>query len=184
MNNTKKIIALFLAALCLFSLFSVSTSAAGNSFFSTEKNPNPEIDEIVSYGVHYDTDSFSGVKLVYKPNPDIELVVPSKVQVSGDFPLAIDHKCIAWKDTEGNLYYPGEYILVEGKVNLYAVWIPKEDNDPRAVRAIKTGFEAFIKMLKNILGFFEVINHFEYETTAPTEAPTETTLIHKTTAAN
>ena len=133
----------------------------------------PDIDERLYNGVHYEIDSLSGISVMYKPNPDIEFNVPTKVTVSGDMPLAVDYECYAWRDEAGNLYYPGNEILVNGKVTLYAVWAEKDDNDPRVVRVVKTAFQTLIRTIQSFLGVFEVINTPADElTTKPTTVPT------------
>lgn len=184
MKNSKKLIAIFLAALCICSMFTATASAVDgiiDSILGTDLTMEPDIDEQLYYGVHYEIDSVSGVSVMYKPNPDIEFKVPSKVEVTGDFPLAIDYVCIAWRAEDGKLYYPGDEIIVTGKVTLYAVWEEKDDNDPRAVRAIKTGFQTLIRMIQEFLGFFEVVNTpADQLTTKPSTTATTTTLIHIT----
>ena len=118
----------------------------------------PDEDEALTYGVHYEIDTASGVSVMYKPSPDIEFNVPSKVKVTSDVPLAVDYECYAWRDASYNYYYAGEEITVTGKITLYAVWREKQDNDPRVIRVIKTSFQTFIRTIQSFLGVFDVIN--------------------------
>ena len=84
-----------------------------------------------------------------------------------------EFELLAQYEENGKLYYAGEEIVVEGAVTLYAEWEAKSDNDPRAVRTIKTAFQTFIRMIQTFLGVFEVFETPLHElTTAPTEAPT------------
>ena len=117
-----------------------------------------DIDEALTYGIHYEIDTASGVSVMYKPSPDIEFNVPSKVKVTSDVPLAVDYECYAWRDASYNYYYAGEEITVTGKITLYAVWREKQDNDPRVIRVIKTSFQTFIRTIQSFLGVFDVIN--------------------------
>ena len=178
MKSFKKILSVLLVVICVFGMLTTGAFAADqvlDSILGTDVTVEPDIDEQLYYGVHYEIDSISGVSVMYKPNPDIELVVPSKVEISGDFPLAIDYVCIAWRGEDGKLYYPGDQIIVTGKVTLYAVWEEKKDNDPHAIRAIKTGFQTFIRMIQSFLGVFKVLNTpADQLTTKPTAAPTTT----------
>ena len=168
MKSFKKILSVFLAILCIFGMISTAVYAAGDilgGILGDDLTMEPDIDEKLYYGVHYEIDSLSGIQVMYKPNPDIEFQVPSKVKVTSDVPLSVDHECYAWRDEAGNLYYAGNDILVTGKITLYAVWKEKEDNDPRVIRVIKTSFQTLIATIKSFLGVFKVIGTPEEELT-------------------
>jgi len=169
MKSFKKVLSVFLAILCVFGMISTAVYAIDELFPTME----PDIDERLYYGVHYEVDSLSGISVMYKPNPDIEFIVPSKVKVTSDTPLAVDYECYAWRDEAGNLYYPGNDILVTGKITLYAVWKEKEDNDHRVIRVIKTAFQTLIRSIQSFLGVFDAINTpVEELTTVPTTVTT------------
>lgn len=176
MKSFKKILSVFLAILCIFGMISTAVYAAGDilgGILGDDLTMEPDEDEFLTYGVHYEIDSLSGISVMYKPNPDIEFQVPSKVKVTSDVPLSVDYECYAWRDEAGNLYYAGNEILVTGKITLYAVWKEKEDNDPRVIRVIKTAFQTLIASVKSFLGVFEVIGTPENElTTKPTTTTT------------
>ncbi len=181
MNKLKKLIAIILCVLCVTTSIASTASAADdmlshimNTLLGSDLTMEPDIDERFLFGVHYEIDSVSGVKVMYKPNPDIELTVPSKVEVTGDFPLSIDYECYAWVSADGKLYYPGDYISCSGKMILYAVWREKQDNDPKPIRAIKTGFQTIIRMIQSALGIFDVVNTPADELTTTTTKPTTT----------
>ena len=168
MKSFKKILSVFLAILCIFGMISTAVYAAGDilgGILGDDLTMEPDIDEKLYYGVHYEIDSLSGIQVMYKPNPDIEFQVPSKVKVTSDVPLSVEHECYAWRDEAGNLYYAGNDILVTGKITLYAVWKEKEDNDPRIIRVIKTSFQTLIATIKSFLGVFKVIGTPEEELT-------------------
>lgn len=168
MKSFKKILSVFLAILCIFGMISTAVYAAGDilgGILGDDLTMEPDIDEKLYYGVHYEIDSLSGIQVMYKPNPDIEFQVPSKVKVTSDVPLSVDYECYAWRDEAGNLYYAGNDILVTGKITLYAVWKEKEDNDPRVIRVIKTSFQTLIATIKSFLGVFKVIGTPEEELT-------------------
>lgn len=172
MKSFKKALSVFLATLCIFGMLSTAVYAAEDivgglitGVIGSDLTMEPDIDEKLYYGVHYEVDSLSGISVMYKPNPDIEFVVPSKVKVTSDVPLAVDYECYAWRDEAGNLYYPGNDILVTGKVTLYAVWREKDDSDPRVIRTIKTAFQTLIATIKSFLGVFDVIGTPEEELT-------------------
>lgn len=171
MKTFKKIVSVFLVAICIFGMFSTASFAIdeilGGGLLGGDE------DEALNYGIHYEINPLDGISVMYKPNADREFSVPSRVAVTSDVPLAVDYVCIGWRDENGNLYYAGEEIVVEGAVTLYAEWEAKSDNDPRAVRTIKTAFQTFIRMIQTFLGVFEVFETpLDELTTAPTEAPT------------
>lgn len=176
MKSFKKILSIFLVVVCVFGMLTTGAFATDqvlDSILGSDVTVEPDIDEQLYYGIHYEIDSISGIAVMYKPSPDITVKVPSKVEITKDMPLAIDYTCIAWRAEDGKLYYPGETILVTGKVVLTAVWEPKTDNDNHIVRTIKTAFQTFIRMIQSALGFFKVMNTPEDQlTTKPTTAPT------------
>ena len=186
MKSFKKVLSVFLAILCVFGMISTAVYAAEDilgGIIGDDLTMEPDIDERLYCGVHYEVNSLSGISVMYKPNPDIEFNIPSKVKVTGDMPLAVDYECYAWRDEAGNLYYPGYDILVTGKITLYAVWKEKEDNDHRVIRTIKTAFQTLIRTIQSFLGIFDVINTPAEElttasttvtTTPPSTLPPET----------
>ena len=177
MKSFKKVLSVFLAILCIFGMISTAVYATSdvisNIFGDDLPSMEPDIDERLYYGIHYEVDALSGISVMYKPNPDIEFTVPSRVRVTSDTPLSVDYECYAWRDEAGNLYYPGNEIVVTGKITLYAVWREKDDNDPRVIRVMKTAFQTLIRSIQSFLGVFKVIADAEnVSTTAPTTATT------------
>ena len=174
MKSFKKVLSIFLAIICVFGMFTTGAFAV-DEIVGGLLGGEDEEEAALSYGVHYEIDSLSGVSVMYKPSPDITFKTPVTVEVTADMPLAIDYECIGWRAENGKLYYPGDKILVTGKVVLTAVWEPKTDNDSHVIRTIKTAFQTFIRMIQSALGIFKVVNTPENElTTKPTAAP-ETT---------
>ena len=165
----KKFIAVFLSLLCIFSVFSVAASA--KSSFDEISDLIGE-DEGFLYGIVYKNETASGVSMMYQPNPSIKVDGPGYVTVTKDTPIAVDHNFVCWQDDEGNLYYEGYKVYVDGTVTLYAVWEEKTDNLPRFVRVIQTAVLTLQRMLQKFLGVFKDIQEFEseYFTTAKVEA--------------
>ncbi len=174
MKSFKKIISVFLVVICVFGMLTTGAFAV-DQIFGDLLGGEDEEEAALSYGIHYEIDSLSGVSVMYKPSPNITFKAPVKVKVSGNFPLAIDYVCIAWRAEDGKLYYPGDEITVTGKVVLNAVWEPKTDNDPRIVRTVKTAFQTFIRMFQSALGFFKVVNTPADQLTTKTTVAPETT---------
>lgn len=176
----KKLLAVLLAVLCTFSVFSASAinddalgEIIGDQFGVTSE---PSEDEILSYGIHYEVATLSTVTLLYIPSASITFETPCDMVVTNDTPVAVDHNWVCWKDKEtGELYYPGDVIEVNGKVTLIAVWEEKTDNYPRFIRSAIAGVQALIRVVQKFLGVFELIN--STETTASTDVPAETTTV-------
>ena len=171
----KKLLAVLLAILCAFSAFSVSavnTDELGN-ILGDHLGITSEKDEadILTHGIHYEMAMLSTVTLVYKPSPSITFNAPTDMVITNDFPIAVDHNWICWKDQKtGELYYPGDTIHVDGKVTLIAVWEEKTDNYPAFIRSAIAGVQALVKLIEKFLGVFELVN-----STKPSEEVTTAT---------
>lgn len=145
----KKIIAVLLAVLCLFSAVSVAAFAAQEPIFTTEaKDP-------LIHQISYENEPASLVSMMYRPNPTISRNGPATLKVTSDEPIAIDHDFVCWRDSFNNLYKAGDEIYVEGEVVLYAVWTEKTDNMPRLIRVIVTAMKTIQKMIQRMLGVFD-----------------------------
>lgn len=162
MTKFKKLTAILLSVLCVFSVFSVSCFAEEktNIFdeLSSALTDEPMLDCIV-----YQKETLSDVSMMYKPNPSASFSGPGYVTVTRDTPIAVDHNFVCWKGEDGTLYYEGDKVYVKGEVTLYAVWEEKKDNDPHVLRVLKTAFETLQRMLQKLLGIFKDAQDFESE---------------------
>lgn len=168
MKSFKKVLSIFLAIICVFGMFTTGAFAVDEIVGGLLGEDEEEA--ALSYGIHYEIDSLSGVSVMYKPSPHITFKTPVKVAVTKDMPLSVDYQCIGWRGEDGKLYYPGDKIVVTGKVVLTAVWEPKQDNDSHVIRTIKTAFQTFIRMIQSALGVFKVVANPDAQpqtTTAP-----------------
>lgn len=163
----KKLLAIILSAICLFSCLSVSVSAENGTVFGSvfEGIVNDYLgieseEEYYSYGIVYEMEAFSGVTLIYNPMATISFTQPGTFVITDDSPLAIDHELVCWRDSDYNKYYPGDSIHVDGRITLYAIWKEKEDNDPYVIRLIKTTTDAFVKMFKKFFKIFDIAYEF------------------------
>lgn len=161
----KKLLSVLLAVLCTFSAVAVSASAFSSSDLSgilgDQFGIEQEEDEadILSYGIHYEMAMLSTVTLIYKPSPSITFETPKEMVITNDYPIAVDHNWVCWKDQKtGKLYYPGDTIIVDGKITLVAVWEEKTDNYPKFIRSAIAGIQALVKLVEKFLGVFELIN--------------------------
>lgn len=165
----KKLLAVILSVICVFSCFALPSSAAGGSgvlgelstdFFEKLLGVEFEEDTPIGYGVIYDIDTLDGVSVVYKPSPSISFENPGTYTITSDTPLSIDYEFICWQDTKGNRYYAGDKIYVDGTVYLYAVWTEKQDNDVRIARIVKTTVEALRRLIGKFLGIYKIVVEF------------------------
>ncbi len=171
----KKLLAIILSAVCIFSCFALPSTAAGGGvlgevateFFEGFFDLEVEEDTPLGYGVIYEMDAFAGVSVVYKPSPTISFKNPGIYTITSDTPLSIDHRFIRWEDTQGNPYYPGDKIYVDGMIYLYPVWVEKDDNDVRVARIIKTTVEAFKRLIGKFFGIIDIVVNFEPTETVP-----------------
>lgn len=171
----KKLLAVLLAVICIFSLVMPASAAVADELggiLGDHLGIEQEKDEadILSYGIHYEMDPLSLVTLFYTPSPSITFNAPTDMTVTEDYPIALDHDWVCWKDPEtGDLYYPGDVIHVEGKVTLVAVWEEKKDNYPSFFRSVIAGLKAFIKVIEKFLGIYKAVGDAKpvETTTAP-----------------
>lgn len=161
----KKLLAVLLAIICAFSCMAVTASAAIEDDLAGILGdyvglPSEEDEaDILSYGVHYEMATLSMVTLMYKPSPSITFETPKVMVITDDYPIAVDHDWVCWKNKEtGELYYPGDEIYVDGKITLVAVWEEKTDNYPSFIRSAIAGIQAFVKLINKFLGVFDLIN--------------------------
>ncbi len=173
----KKILAVLLSVLCIFSMLSVSAFAIGDIFEGvigdyvgiTEEDDG--IDAQMMYGIHYKMDTITNVSIMYMPNPTITFKQPVTAKVTTDTPLSVDYQFVCWKHGEtGELYYPGDPIEVTGAVTLYAVWEEKSDSESRVIRVITTALETLKRLIQQFLGIIEDVEDFESEYYATTTA--------------
>ncbi len=172
----KKLLAIILSVLCIFSCFAPAASAAtgggvvgelASGFFEKLFGVEFEEDTTIGYGVIYDMDTFSGVSIVYKPSPSVSFENPGIYTITSDTPLSIDHKFVRWEDSKGNPYYAGDKIYVDGVVHLYAVWVEKDDGSVRVARIIKTTMEALKRLISKFFGILDTVVNFVPSLTEP-----------------
>lgn len=157
----KKVLAVLLCVVCLFSSLSVSSFALDRVFSQVITNISSfiglEQDEPIGYGIKYDSNTLlSGVSVMYEPKPTIKLNNPGTYTVTSDTPLSIDYKFVCWQDKDTKkIYHAGDKIYVDGQKTLYAVWEPKTDNHNRAIRTILTALETLRRTFQAFFGVFK-----------------------------
>lgn len=156
----KKIIALLLCFVCLFSSLGL-TSAAANVFneviTNITINMGMEPDEPIIYGITYESkDMLSGISVMYTPSPTFTFTRPGTYTVTDDIPLSVDYEFVCWQDEDtGKLYYAGDKIYIDGTKVLKAVWQEKTDGKNRVIRTISTAIETFRRTLQAFFGFYK-----------------------------
>lgn len=177
----KKVLAVILSAICLFSCLSFSASADNGTVIGSvvENMINdyigmPREEEYYAYGIVYEMEVYSGVTLIYNPMATISFTRPGDFVITDDEPLAIDHQLVCWRDADYNKYYPGDTIHVDGRITLYAQWKEKEDNDGYIIRLIKTTTNALKKMFARFFRIFDISYEFYPDYLEGVEILTET----------
>lgn len=170
----KKLLAIILSVICAFSCLALPANASvvgevATDFFERLFDLEVEEDTMLGYGVFYEMEILSGVSVIYKPSPSIKFENPGTYTITNDTPLSIDYEFVCWEDKDGNTYYAGDKIYVDGQITLYAVWVEKNDNDIRLARVIKTTVEALRRLIGKFLGFFDIVVEFNenYKPTNP-----------------
>ncbi len=154
----KKIIAVLLCVVCLFSSLGVTTFAFSEAFTNIVSFMGFEQDDPLVYGITYDSNTFlSDVKVMYEPSPTMKFNNPGTYTVTKDTPLSVDYQFVCWLDKDtGKYHYAGDKLYIDGTKTLYAVWEPKTDNHNRVIRVILTALETFRRTLQAFFGLFTI----------------------------
>lgn len=154
----KKIIALLLSVICLFSCMGMTASAGifqeviDNVAISIGMEP----DEPIIFGITYESEGLlSGVTPMYIPSPTFSFTKPGTYVVTDNVPLAVDYEFVCWEDESGKPYYAGDPIYIDGQKVLYAKWTEKTDNNSRPIRVIVTAIETLRSTLRAFFGFYK-----------------------------
>ena len=158
----KKLLAVLLSLITIFSAFTLSASAldlgdlgdlTGGLLGGEEEGGTNQIE--------YKKDTLDEVTLFYQAGNTLLIGDSKYTQITEDTPIALDHDFICWVDKAGNRYYPGDIIKVEGTVTLYAVWEEKQDNDSYMVRVVKASVQALMRIVKLVLGVMDTAKEFD-----------------------
>ena len=153
----KKLIAVLLSLITIFSVFTLPASALiDDIILGGETLPDDGMNMI-----EYKKDTLDNVTLIYQAGNTLVTGESNYVQITEDTPIAIDHDFICWADKSGKRYYPGDIIKVQGTVTLYAVWAEKTDNDSHMIRTVKSSIQALLRIIKLILGAFDNAKEFD-----------------------
>lgn len=168
----KKIIAVLLSVVCIFSCMALPASALEDAFDDViggvGGNLGLEEDRPILYGIIYKMDTLDGVSIMYKPSPSVSFTSPGTYTVTNDTPLSVDYEFVCWEHQEtGKHYYAGDKLYIDGQEVLLAVWTPKTDNHIRTTRVFLTAIETFRRTLGAFFGFYKVIDDFKADLAAP-----------------
>lgn len=164
----KKITAILLSVVLLFSCMSMPVSALDGILDSLGGSLGLEEDTPILYGITYEMDTLDGVSIMYKPSPTCSFTSPGTYTVTSDTPLSVDYEFVCWQHEEtGKLYYAGDELYIDGQEVLIAVWTPKTDNHIRTTRVFLTAIETFRRTIGAFFGFYKVIEDFKADLAAP-----------------
>ena len=142
----KKILAVLLAVVCLFSVLTVGLSAAAE-----------DEEETIIYSVVY---AKGGVPLMYIPQPTFRYDGPGWVNVTEEKPVAAGYEFLYWIDKDGNRYDPGDQIYVANEVKLTPVFAKINDGENQTTHTIKGAFQALIALFQRLFKFFRELEIF------------------------
>lgn len=164
----KKIIAILLSAVCLFSCMGIPVSALDNVIDNIGSNVGMEPDSPIGYGIIYKMDTLEGVSIMYQPKPTITFTSPGTYTVTNDTPLSVDYEFVCWKHEDtGKNYYAGDKLYIDGQEVLIAVWQPKTDGHIRPTRVLLTAIETLRRTIGAFFGIYKVIDDFKADLAAP-----------------
>ena len=144
----KKILAMLLAVVCLFSILTVGLTAAA---------AGGEADPI--YAIVY---SKGGVPVMYLPAPTFRFDGPGWLTVTEEKPTAVGYDFVCWEDENGNRVYPGDQIYVDKEVKLMPVFAKSTSNDDRTTSTIKAAFQSLIAVFERLFKFFRELEIFNF----------------------
>ncbi len=164
----KKIIALLLSAVCIFTCMGLPVSALDDVVDNMGEGVGLEPDEPIIYGIIYEVDTLSGVSIMYNPSPSFTFTSPGTYTVTNDTPLSVDYEFVCWVHEEtGKKYYAGDKLYIDGQEVLIAEWQPKTDGHIRTTRVLLTAIEALRRTIGAFFGFYKVIDDFKADLAAP-----------------
>ncbi len=164
----KKIIAFLLSVVCLITCIGIPASAIEDIPGNIGGNMGLEPDEPIIYGIVYEMETLSEVKILYKPSPTFTFTSPGTYTVTNDTPLSVDYEFVCWEHEEtGKYYYAGDELYIDGQEVLIAVWQPKTDGHIRPTRVLLTAIEALRRTIGAFFGFYKVIDDFKADLAAP-----------------
>ena len=155
----KKLTAILLCILCIFSSVAVTASAEDGIIEKLSSIIGLESDDNIGYGIIYDSNkTASGVTgIIYEPRPTVTIRDAGTYTITEDIPLAFDYEFVCWMDKEtGKTYRAGDKYYVNGQKTLYAVWTEKTDGLWKPIRVFVTAFEAFKRSIQSFVGVFTV----------------------------
>lgn len=144
----KRIIALLLALLCLYTALSVCVYAADDIKDVLEEQMGLELEDEKAYGVVFQA---GNAKTMYMPATQIGFDCPGYVRISEDYPIAIGKDFRAWKDSNGDDVWPGDSIYVDKIVYLTADWSNASTN--------VTAFDTVVCALKTMIHSIQIAIH-------------------------
>lgn len=164
----KKMLAILLSMVCLFTCVSLPVSAIDDIPGNIADSMGLPEDEPVIYGIVYEVDKLEGVSVMYKPSPTFTFSSPGTYTVTNDTPLSVDYEFVCWQHEEtGKYYYAGDQIYIDGQEKLIAVWQPKTDGHLRPTRVLLTALETLRRTIGAFLGFYKIIDDFKADLDAP-----------------
>ncbi|MFI3142278.1 MAG: hypothetical protein R3Y27_08245 [Clostridia bacterium] len=169
MIKSKKILAVLMAVLSMFSVFAVSSSAVDYDDITTPTTAESP----TFYTVTFVTDS---VNCLYTPILEFTYDTEGYLTISDDIPLAIDYTFKYWYDSDLNVYEPDDQIYVDGEIVLTAYWEEKTDDDSDIVRFFSTLFEAVSKYINKIISLMSFSQDFAATVVTTTTEETSTTV--------
>jgi len=141
----KKILALLLAVVCLFSVLTVGLTAAA-------KDDDPIT------GIVYEK---GGVPLMYIPNSTYSFEGPAWLTVTTDKPIPADanYEFMYWLDKDGKRVDPGQSIYVTQEIVLRPYFI-KTNNEDRTTSTIRSALQALVRVFERLFEFFRKLEIF------------------------
>ena len=149
----KKIIAVLLVLVSLFSMFAICASSEG--VFDELINKEDENPLYIIIYKHYHSD-----EVMYMPQPTFSYQGPCVLKVTTDAPVAVNKEFQYWEDADGKTYRPGQEVYVEGEIHLYAVFTkantPKDE--PNFIGVIRSAIQSLLSVFHKILVSLHIVN--------------------------
>ncbi len=142
----KKILALLLAVICLFSVLTVGLTAAAE-----DDNQDP------IYAIVYEK---GGVPVMYLPAPSVSIKGPGWITVTTEKPVAAGYEFMYWVDKDGNRVDPGDKLYVTEQVVLRPHFVKLNDGEDHTTHTIKGAFQALIALFERLFKFFRELEIF------------------------
>ena len=141
----KKFVVFILTVMCIVS---IPMNVTANELYDQNEE---------QYCLNFNIETQSDLEIIYSSDTELTFDVPVEFTVMKNTPISVNYVFVCWKDkATGELYFPGDKIIVDGNVSLEAVWNEIDNNYPDFLNILIAKLKAVIRNISDMLGLYDV----------------------------